>query len=135
MRAPVTLSEEVLDIFKTYRWPGNVRELRNVIDRAVLLCTDGVITKAHLPLDRMQQQTQQPQSPMTRPTLPPTRGEDPDPLRAALDAREKQRIEEALAQHNGNQTHAARALGISRGTLLSRIDLYDLARPRKRQPR
>jgi len=135
LRAPVTLSEEVLDIFKTYRWPGNVRELRNVIDRAVLLCTDGVITKAHLPLDRMQQQTQQPQSPMTRPTLPPTRGEDPDPLRAALDAREKQRIEEALAQHNGNQTHAARALGISRGTLLSRIDLYDLARPRKRQPR
>jgi len=38
------ISEEALDTLTAYTWPGNVRELRNVIERAVILCEDGVLT-------------------------------------------------------------------------------------------
>jgi DNA-binding NtrC family response regulator len=45
---------------------------------------------------------------------------------------ERQRIMDALAQCGGNQSKAAEILGISRRTLVSRLDEYDLPRPRKR---
>ncbi len=131
LAAPPTLSPEVLQVLGGYSWPGNVRELRNLIERAVLLCVDGVITLEHLPVDKMHQH-------VTSTTSAPHRSPEDtgalDPLEAALGAREKQRVESALAQHGGNQTQAARALGISRGTLLSRMDAYSLVRPRKRPP-
>jgi DNA-binding NtrC family response regulator len=44
---------------------------------------------------------------------------------------ERQRVVDALNQHAGNQTRAARSLGISRRTLLKRLDAYALPRPRK----
>jgi len=44
---------------------------------------------------------------------------------------ERRRILEALDRCAGNQTHAARVLGISRGTLIARLDLYSIARPRR----
>jgi two-component system response regulator AtoC len=122
--API-LSREALDALIGYSWPGNVRELRNVIERAVLLCTTGAITAEHLPIDKMRQRIAQAPA--------PARSADPphDPLRAALEARERQRVTGALAQCGGNQTHAARLLGMSRGTLLTRMNAYGLARPRK----
>ncbi len=43
------LSEEVLEIFKSYNWPGNVRELENCIERAVLLAQGSVVRREHLP--------------------------------------------------------------------------------------
>jgi two-component system response regulator AtoC len=125
LQAP-ELSSEVLEVLAGYSWPGNVRELRNVIERAVLLCVDGIITLEHLPIDKMQQHVTQGASAFLA-----TSAED-DALDAALAARERLRLEAALAQHGGNQTHAARALGISRGTLLARMDAYSLTRPRKR---
>ncbi|HZH03081.1 MAG TPA: sigma 54-interacting transcriptional regulator, partial [Myxococcaceae bacterium] len=48
-----SLSAPVLSLFKRYGWPGNVRELRNVIERAVLLCSDEVISLSHVPVERM----------------------------------------------------------------------------------
>jgi transcriptional regulator with PAS, ATPase and Fis domain len=118
-----SLSQEAQELLVGYSWPGNVRELRNVIERAVLLSTDGVITAVHLPTDKMRQR-------VTRSAGVPVA--DHDPLRAALEARERQRVEDALAQCGGNQTHAARLLGISRGTLVTRVNAYGLTRPRKR---
>lgn len=44
---------------------------------------------------------------------------------------EKQRILAALEECAGNQTHAARLIGISRATLVARLDLYGIKRPRK----
>jgi Nif-specific regulatory protein len=45
----VVISPEVMDAFMRYHWPGNVRELRNVVERMVILDTDGVLTEEELP--------------------------------------------------------------------------------------
>jgi len=61
-------------------------------------------------------------------------GESAPKLKAELGAMERQRIVEALEECNGNQTQAAKRLGISRRTLLYRLDLYEIPRPRKSRP-
>ena len=43
------ISQDAIDWLLAYRWPGNVRELRNTIERALLLCDGGLITRDHLP--------------------------------------------------------------------------------------
>jgi len=53
------------------------------------------------------------------------------PVKEEVAALERQRIIDALDAHGGNQTRAARALGISRGTLVKRLDAFGLTRPRK----
>jgi len=55
----------------------------------------------------------------------------PAGMRAELDALERRRILDALARCAGNQTKAAKMLGMSRRTLLHRLDSYGVARPRK----
>ena len=73
-----------------------------------------------------------------RPTSVPNRSNDVaasrlelDELRARMDEAERRRIVAALEACAGNQTKAARALGISRGTLVARLEAYGLPRPRK----
>jgi transcriptional regulator with GAF, ATPase, and Fis domain len=53
-------------------------------------------------------------------------------LRAELEALERTRIVDALERSVWNQTKAARALGMSRGQLMARLDQYGIARPRKK---
>jgi transcriptional regulator with PAS, ATPase and Fis domain len=91
-------------------WPGNLRELRNTIERAVLVCDGSVIEVEH---------------------LSPTLGIDLGPGQAAHPPDERLRVIEALTRHAGNQSGAARDLGISRNTLMARLDKYGLPRPRK----
>ena len=148
------LSPEALDRLKAYSWPGNVRELRNAIERAVLLCVRGPIRVEHLPTEKMGA-TRAPISPpgpaeaaaslaaggstdFDAPTLPAIRASadsrPADSIRA-LDlqrvALERQHILETLDACAGNQTRAAKMLGISRGTLLARLDAFGIPRPRK----
>ena len=52
-------------------------------------------------------------------------------LRAELDALERRRVLEALTECAGNQTQAAKLLGMSRGTLVARLEAFGLPRPRK----
>ncbi len=104
------LSREALDALRAYRWPGNIRELRNVIERAVLLAGDAPIAHGHLPMEKLR-------APGADKNAPP--------------AAEKQRIMDALAQCGGNQTRAAKLLGISRRTLVKRLDQHGIARPLK----
>ena len=105
------LTPEAWAAVRRYSWPGNVRELRNAIERAVVLCTSGVITPELLPSEK----------PHT--TL---YAEAPRPLG------ERERIEEALLRCGGNQTRAAKELGVSRRTLVSRLAKYGFPRPRHR---
>ena len=57
------------------------------------------------------------------------------PFKTELKALERQRIIEALQRTGGNQSRAARELGLSRHTLMQRMELYGLARPRKKTKR
>jgi two-component system, NtrC family, response regulator AtoC len=104
---------------RAHAWPGNVRELRNVIERAVVLSGGAaVIDVDHLVLAPMRAE---PASSST------------SPLRDHLSQVERERIEQALREASGNQSRAATILGISRRTLIERLDAYGLPRPRKRQ--
>jgi DNA-binding NtrC family response regulator len=117
-----------------------VRELRNTIERAVLLSSGGAIRPTHLVLTPPRDQTRTRES---QPTMPITRVSDIDitvdapsrpsaSLASEVAELERKRIVEALEQYGGNQTQVARVLGVSRGTLIARMELYGLRRPRKR---
>ena len=90
-------------------WPGNVRELRNAIERAVLLCEGSAIDVAHLTGD-----------PFARAT--PSEAS----LRDSVADVERARIREMLDECAGNQSEAARRLGVSRNTLAARIKAHGL---------
>jgi two-component system, NtrC family, response regulator AtoC len=124
--ASIALSGEVIATLERHPWPGNIRELRNTIERAALLSSGGTIRPSHLALD-----TRRSDPSITMP-MPIVRATPEDQLlaRAVADL-ERQRIVEALEACSGNQTRAARMLGISRTTLVARLDAYGLPRPRK----
>ena len=111
--------DDALRLLERYSWPGNVRELRHVIERAVLLSDGAPIGERHLPAKRM---SGQPERSTSRASGFVTRPSPHDAQRA--------RVVEALARCDGNQTHAARQLGISRRALITRIAKYCLERPR-----
>ncbi|EYF04763.1 Hypothetical protein CAP_4239 [Chondromyces apiculatus DSM 436] len=146
------LGEQALAFLQRHSWPGNVRELRNVVERAAVLCGGAEILPEHLLLDitaasppppsvaqgRPPAELSPPSSVPSAPASAPGRisslpGDDAPPptLRGALEPLERQRILDVLERCGGNQTQAARQLGISRGTLLSRLDAYGVPRPRK----
>lgn len=109
------LSADALSALGRHAWPGNVRELKNALTRAVLLGSGRVLTAAHFDLDAANQAA----------------GAGAGTLSSAVSEAEHRRILEALRQCNGNQTRAAKMLGISRGTLISRLERYAVPRPRK----
>ena len=143
------LSIEALDALRNYRWPGNIRELRNVVERAVLLARRGAIRVEDLP-DDVRSQTYAPiigdlrDSRETLDTaLPPdddilaetqraVAGTDVN-LQQEMEQLEKARIIDALDKCHGNQTRAAKMLGITRRMLISRLERYDIPRPRARK--
>ncbi len=114
-RTPVRLTDDALARLATHDWPGNVRELRNVIARSVLFCPEGTLSGADLRFDSVS-----------------GKNVSSRPLSAADEA-ERRRIVDALDRSAHNQTRAAKLLGISRRTLLSRLDALGMPRPRKDQ--
>jgi DNA-binding NtrC family response regulator len=153
-RKPVPrLTGAAIGVLIAYAWPGNVRELRNVMERAVMLSQSPLIDVVDLPLERLGKTL--PHERVSDPPPAPAHTFEPPPLSVRsgtysfapgrpgsvreesiespeTDA-ERTRIVDALDQCAGNQTHAARLLGISRRTLISRIERYSLRRPRKRE--
>jgi DNA-binding NtrC family response regulator len=128
-RKPPALSKAALALLAGYRWPGNIRELRNVMERAVLLCAGPTIEPEHLPREKLAALW------VTPPAAgaPAPAAAAPAPASTGGDA-ERQRIIDALAECGGNQTRAAKLLGISRRTLLYRLDAMAIARPQKKVP-
>jgi transcriptional regulator with PAS, ATPase and Fis domain len=106
---PLTVAADLFTRLEAHHWPGNVRELKAVLERAVLLARGGEITTRHVSLAA---------------TTPAPRAPD-----AAGD--EKQRVLDALAACAGNQTRAAKRLGISRTKLLTLLAIHGITRPRK----
>jgi two-component system response regulator AtoC len=132
-------SEDAKQWLTSYDWPGNIRELRNACERAVLLATGSLIESHHLTtIDETTKRLYDPSARRSTTVPPPagiratSAGDMPAQVRATVAELEKQRILEALERCAGNQTRAAEVLGISRRTLINRLDEYGIARPRKR---
>ena len=119
---PKQLSPEARAALRSYRWPGNVRELNAVIERAVLLSPDTVISASTLDLDT---------------TAEAELEESPGALRADIAELERRRLGDALARTGWTISRTAAELGMARNTLRARIARYGLraAAPPETTPR
>jgi DNA-binding NtrC family response regulator/pSer/pThr/pTyr-binding forkhead associated (FHA) protein len=120
-RIPPALSDDARDALAGYDWPGNVRELRNALERALVLATD-TITAADLP-ERLHDASHRVRPPVA--TGADVRGQLAEVERAAIVA--------ALDAESGNQTRAARRLGLSRRALIYKMEKYGLKPPPNRE--
>lgn len=97
-----------MDMLLKYPWPGNVRELENSVERGVILLSGDFISEKELPLSVSQCADVQPDRQCGQAIQP-------------LEQVEKQAILAALEQTAGNKTEAAKQLGITRKTLLAKL--------------
>ncbi|CAI1666583.1 sigma 54-interacting transcriptional regulator [Serratia fonticola] len=97
-----------MDMLLKYSWPGNVRELENSVERGVILLSGDFISEKELPLSISQCVDVQPDRQCGQAIQP-------------LEQVEKQAILAALEQTAGNKTEAAKQLGITRKTLLAKL--------------
>jgi transcriptional regulator with GAF, ATPase, and Fis domain len=131
----VELTDAALDALRRHSWPGNVRELKSTIERAELLSRGAVIDVSHLTFGVGVALGAG--SGLSVLPLAATASEAPDtqPKQQALSdemsALERDRILAALEACGGNQSRAAKSLGISRATLIRRLEAYGVPRPRK----
>jgi len=147
------LTESALRAMHAYSWPGNVRELKNIMERAPFLCENGVVTAAQIPLPPQpplneidadefppeEQDRTQVFAPLRVPQFSEERAlAEPlssvprsEPLPGIDSEEERQRVLRALEQCGGNQTRAAKLLGVSRRTLINRVERLNLPRPKK----
>jgi DNA-binding NtrC family response regulator len=103
-----TISAEAADVLMTYAWPGNVRELKATIGKTALLSDSNTITAEDLPRHLMTKKSVSAGKPKT------------------LVDMEKEHILSVLAETGGNQTQAAKVLGIDRKTLYKKINKYKI---------
>ena len=111
------LSSEAEGLLVQYEWPGNVRELRNVIERTMILEDTGDLLPGHLPPEIG---GLAPSAALPAPTfqLPETG--------VVLEEVEREFVRQALALTQGNQTRAARLLGLTRDELRYRVKKFAL---------
>ena len=119
LRDKTRITPEALQVLIHYAWPGNVRELENVMERAVILCSNNIISPQDLPAE-----------------LAPAPAEsrlDIDrfiplntPLPEALDSIEEQMIRRALEKSGQVQVRAAELLGITKSLLQYKLKKYHL---------
>ncbi|WP_394845629.1 sigma 54-interacting transcriptional regulator [Pendulispora brunnea] len=125
---PPLLSADAVRLLRGHAWPGNVRELRMALERALAFSNSRVLTASHF--QGIEPRAVQPRR-MSATPVADTAPSMNQSLKEAAEAAEYQRILEALRACSGNQTRAAKLLGISRGTLISRLQRYNVPRPRK----
>ncbi len=152
---PKQLDAETVEVLRAHPWLGNVRELKNAIERAVVLCDGAVIAPEHVQLRKratapvagdviLAGQADEPAAPV--PSVTPANGHanglpaessivnDGDALLRVpstgmtLAEMERLLIRETLRRTRGNRARASRMLGISRPTVLRKIELYGLDR-------
>jgi DNA-binding NtrC family response regulator len=111
----IDIGEDELTAMRAYAWPGNVRELRNIIERAILLRQGRDIHPSAL-LRTSGESVRPSQS-----------QQDPAPI-MTLKQMEADHIRRALDRMDGNHTHTAKALGISRSTLMRKIQTLQINR-------
>ncbi len=116
----VHIMDEAMVLMNNYHWPGNVRELRNVIERAVILSGNDIITPEDLPLELRTQR------------LPLIESEEMGlGTTGSLDELRRKQILTVLEQTGWHQGRASEILGISPSTLYRQLKSYGLTRSRR----
>ena len=150
--SPLVLDVDVIPYLEAYDFPGNVRELKSIAQRAVLLSRGGPIGTRHIvrtaKAPSAAQSLAAPAREEGRPAEPRggrqslqteegaslaqgAGGPTPTSVLSESEERERARIVLALEARAGNQTRAAKDLGMSRATLVTRLDVLRIPRPRK----
>jgi DNA-binding NtrC family response regulator len=106
------LTPRALLVLQRYNWPGNVRELEHIIGRACMLADDRMVDVNSLPENLIHAET-----------MPDASGASP----SILEEQERQLVTEALRAAGGNQSEAARRLGIGRDALRYKMKRYELS--------
>ena len=104
-------------VIYAYPWPGNVRELENIIERAVVLNSGGVIMRKDLPEELTGAETEFDVERFIPPGVP---------LPTALERIEERLIRRALVQCNNIQSHAASMLGITKSLIQHKMKKYNI---------
>ncbi|MFH1743470.1 MAG: sigma-54 dependent transcriptional regulator [bacterium] len=107
----VEVSRETMDRLMKYHWPGNIRELENVIERAVVLARGDMISSRDLPSN-------------IRPAVEQEIASAERSLPDLVADLEKTLIRQALLEAHGNQSKAARTLGITERNLRYKLKKY-----------
>jgi two-component system, NtrC family, nitrogen regulation response regulator NtrX len=110
---PITVSAEAMEALQSYNWPGNVRELRNMVERLILLATDGLVDRETVE--------------MTLPTGPASGGGlsasfSSGPLSDRVDAFEREVILAELKRSHSNVSLTAKSLGLERSHLYKKAE-------------
>ena len=104
-----------------YDYTGNIRELENVIKRVIVMAETGRIHLEHLPSEIRQMTSEDEVEPFGEPIFTPTESTNP-----TLEDMERAQIARTLDEVEGNQSKAARLLGISREKLRYRMRKYEI---------
>ena len=99
-----------------YNWPGNVRELKSALEYAFLVCDSRLIEEHHLPPQFQHINSLEAETRSTKNEFSPS-----------FDSNERQELIDALQQTGGNQTQAAKILGVHRMTVWNRIRKYRIS--------
>ena len=122
------IDDDVLLLLKTYSWPGNIRQLENIMERAVVITDNPTLSLDEMPAELFQS--------VDPPSGLPTALGEPKPVpsfrptnswRDQRDRTEREQLVRALAAASGNKAEAARALGIARSTLVSKLKKLGLS--------
>jgi transcriptional regulator with GAF, ATPase, and Fis domain len=119
-RPPAGISREARSVLLDYSWPGNVRELRNVLERAAILADGGLIVAEHLALAPLQSAANQPIF-----KYPPVDDRSPRDV-PDLRSIEREMIVKALEKARYSKSEAAKALGLTRAQLYTRLKRHQL---------
>jgi DNA-binding NtrC family response regulator len=112
---------EVFEYLEAYHWRGNVRELENVVQRALILAQGSELTVEDFTFDL--------EDAVAGEASPPPGGLS---LHDDLKDQERRRILSALDRCQGNQSQAAKLLGMPRRTLVERLRYYGMTRRRRK---
>jgi len=136
------IGDDTRRLLLNHDWPGNVRELKNAIERAMILEDEPVLRPAYLPFSVAQQHAHvtafEHMSPSAGPSTALSNGRSLPRLSipdggTSLEEVERALVEMALRQANGNQTHAAKLLDISRDALRYKMKKFGLMRPEEEE--